>query len=549
MIRCTHDGDGQSAPARPLPVDASTCHSLDTVRCLLSSHPVVCRRLDGAFQHVFGRAGALCRVHHGARLSHLRFPCGSHRLRNTLLRPLSFLRPGALAASLLSDIGCVVPGCGCRQNAGNADAVRYRSHLRPARLLVCRKARCMAGRILRGCGFPGSPRGPEVVGAPSHGGPSGHAVLPWNGRGLPPLLPRSAYAAQWQPGWPCHAAAAATRRKHSGVYVWCPADRGDRRLAGFICSAARVSSSSSPLDGVCHIAVVVLDKKSQGMGRIRRGYGSRGLAWPRAGYHVAQMIRMFPPAMAVLVGLGLLLLLVSRRAWKTDLAAVLLLWLGLILFLAVTPAESEPRFLLTGTACLIVLAAAGWESCLDRRWPPLLAPARRIVPAAAAILALFFSVTQFLRFPHQWDNGSIHEVARIITEDPLWRGAGILLPTDDEGPLVAEFVLRDPHRPSFVLNRPSRVLASLGFSGASLCVEVYQSPSDLMEALSKKGVGLIVLHASTDVQKIYQHDLLLRDVLSRSSCPWRPVPPSQMARLDPSWAFFQYSPGALRAAR
>jgi hypothetical protein len=266
----------------------------------------------------------------------------------------------------------------------------------------------------------------------------------------------------------------------------------------------------------------------------------------RAGYHFAQMIRMFPPAMAVLVGLGLLLLLVSRRAWKTDLAAVLLLCLGLILFLAVTPAESEPRFLLTGTACLIVLAAAGWESCLDSRWPPLLAPARRIVPAAAAILALSFSVSQFLRFPHKWD-GSIQEAARIITENPLWRGSGILLATDTEGPLVAEFILHDPHRPSFVLVRPSRLLATSDFAGYNYASK-YQSPSDVMEALAKKGIGLIVLHAG-NIQQVYQHELLLRDGLSQRSCPWRPVPPSQMARLNTSWAFYQYSPGAMRAAR
>jgi hypothetical protein len=339
-------------------------------------------------------------------------------------------------------------------------------------------------------------------------------------------------------------AAAATLTKYSGVYV-CVLPTAVIIATGRLYLLRRPSFLIQPLVMACMILpwwfvtknLKVWDGFAQGTGA---GPVTRGLS------HVTQMIRMFPPAIAVLVGVGLLLLLVSRRAWKTDLAAVLLLWLGLILFLAVTPAESEPRFLLTGTACLIILAAAGWESCLDLRWTPLLAPARRIVPAAAAILALCFSVSQFLRFPHQWD-GSIHDVARIITEDPLWRGSGILLPTDIEGPLVAEFILHDPHRPSLVLNRPTRVLASSDFAGYNYASK-YQSPSDLMEALGKKGIGLIVLHAGP-MQNKYRHEVLLRDGLSQKSCPWRPVPPSQMARLDPPWTFFQYSPGTLQAAR
>lgn len=338
-------------------------------------------------------------------------------------------------------------------------------------------------------------------------------------------------------------ATAASLTKYSGIYV-CVLPVALIVASGRFYLLRRWSFLVQPLLMGCAILpwwfwtkqLKVWDGFAEGTGA---GPAARALS------HVLQLFRMFPPAMAVLLGVGLLLLLISPRAWRTDLGAVLMLLLGLILFLAVTPAESEPRFLLTGAASLIVLAAAGWRSCLDRRWPSALAPARRIVPIAAAVLALFFSATQFLGFPHRWD-GSIHDVARIIAENPLWRRAGILLPTDSEGPLVAEFILHDPHRPSFILNRPSRVLATSNWGGGDYALK-YRSPSDLIEALKEKRIELILLHTRPTL-KMSPHDVMLRDGLSQNSSLWYPVPAFEATLGEPSWTLFRYSPGAIRVA-
>lgn len=329
-------------------------------------------------------------------------------------------------------------------------------------------------------------------------------------------------------------AAAATLTKYSGVYV-CVLPAAFIVVSGRSYLLRRRSFLIQPLVMACVVLPWWFWTRQL---KVWDGFveGPEGPA-ARAVSHVAQLFRMFPPAMAVLLGIGLLLLLISpRRTWKTDLGAVLLLVVGLILFLAVTPAESEPRFLLTGAACLVILAAAGWQSLLDRPWPSIAAPARRIVPSAAAVLALTFSAAQFLAFPHKWDN-SIHEVARAIAENPSWRSTGILLPTDNEGPLVAELLLYDRHRPSLLLYRPSRLLASSNWLGLDYTLK-YRSSSDLMEALDEKGIGLILLHTRPREQVI-PHDVLLRDGLSRSSL-WIPVSRAQTTRLDTSWALFQY---------
>lgn len=255
---------------------------------------------------------------------------------------------------------------------------------------------------------------------------------------------------------------------------------------------------------------------------------------------ITQSWLIFPPLLSVVVAIGLLLILLSPRCWKEDFGIVLFLYLGLVSFMALSGEDTERRYLLTGAAALIILSAAGWRAALDRPWPAGLTAIRSLLLPAVAGIALISSAANLLAFPHHWDP-TIREVADFVGRNPTAQSERILLPTDLEGPLTAEFLLNDRQRPGFQLARPSRILASSDWNAQDYVLK-YQSVPELMAALPQEKIGLILLHTNP-LEPMAPHDRMLREGLSQAAAPWRTIPISvSSSKPGESWALLQYTP-------
>jgi hypothetical protein len=75
-----------------------------------------------------------------------------------------------------------------------------------------------------------------------------------------------------------------------------------------------------------------------------------------------------------------------------------------------------------------------------------------------------------------------------------------------EGMFIADMAERDAHRPSYTVERASKILASSTWSGSGY-QSLYQTPEQVREALAKGGITLVVTDASLPV--LPAHDLLL----------------------------------------
>ena len=252
-----------------------------------------------------------------------------------------------------------------------------------------------------------------------------------------------------------------------------------------------------------------------------------------------QAWRIFPAGIAALVAVGLLLLLLSPREWKGDVRITVLLFLGLIAFLSLSGEDAERRYLLTGPAALIILAAAGWHALFKRQWPAALARFRSILPAAVAVSALGLCAINFSAFPHQTDR-SIREAARLVSQELSSQPGPILLTTDMKGAVIAEVLLNDHHRPSFDLVRSDKSLASRAWEGENYAMK-YTTVAALMGALRSEQIRFVLLH--TDRREIaLPHDVLLRRGLSEEASLWRTVPAFLSAGLGDSWTLLEYAP-------
>jgi 4-amino-4-deoxy-L-arabinose transferase-like glycosyltransferase len=195
---------------------------------------------------------------------------------------------------------------------------------------------------------------------------------------------------------------------------------------------------------------------------------------------------------------------------------------GVWIFQCLMPVGLEARHLMPAIPALIVLAMTGLRT-ITVRWP-------RARPAlAAGLLAVFFgwpaifppaatgygsignelAVSPF-RIPRkQW--GGFESVAdRALAAGPA---RPILVASDarGEGMFIAEMAARDPHRPSYTVQRASKILASSTWSGSGY-QSLYQTQEQVRDALEKGGIGLVVTDSSLAPQP--PHDKLLIETVT-----------------------------------
>jgi hypothetical protein len=249
-----------------------------------------------------------------------------------------------------------------------------------------------------------------------------------------------------------------------------------------------------------------------------RNQGRGGWEEPSPSLHFTGMaIGYYGKEICVAVG-GLLTALALAGAEslflpRTRKPAIAVCSLGLVLgvwiFQCLAPVGLEARHLTPAMPALIVLAMTGLRAVTVR--------APRARPAlAAGVVAVFFGWP--LVFPPATPAPGYGSIGNDVAVSPFriprkrWGGfdpiaaaamtkggpqARILIASDarGEGMFIADVAARDPHRPSYTVERASKILASSTWSGSGY-QSLYQTPEQVREALEKAGIGLVVTDES-----------------------------------------------------
>ena len=247
----------------------------------------------------------------------------------------------------------------------------------------------------------------------------------------------------------------------------------------------------------------------------------------RAVYCALETFRLFPPVLLAVVVCGLLVLALRPRVWRADLAVVGLLWIGLCAFLTtISLVGVEARYVLAGSAALLVLSFAGWAAALE-------SPAR-IFPALSLVLAVAIAATYlggYLRPPQY----PIRTVVGAVVRNPAWAGKRIVVAPDLEGPIIAEFTIQDRPRPGHELIRPSKAFATCDWFGKSYVARSH-SAVEMMAGLRQDPADVIIWHERRG--RLWPHAVLMAEMLKTNPLSWR-----KTTSFDSSaWQIYEYVP-------
>jgi 4-amino-4-deoxy-L-arabinose transferase-like glycosyltransferase len=218
-----------------------------------------------------------------------------------------------------------------------------------------------------------------------------------------------------------------------------------------------------------------------------------GYTKSRAVGFLLETIRMFPPALLVVVAFGLMVLLFRPRAWRVDVCIWSLLCAAHLVFLVGSPVSAEARYLMLPAAVLLALSFAGWSELGDSiftslRWA-------QIVPAAVSLVtagAVIWQVRQVTRLPQ----GQIGEVVAFVIKTGGPAPRRIVVPSNLDGAFIAEFAAQSP-KPKDYLLRPNKILARSDWFGLNYS-SFFSTPEEMMNYFRRQPVNLIVWNQSAD---------------------------------------------------
>jgi hypothetical protein len=277
-----------------------------------------------------------------------------------------------------------------------------------------------------------------------------------------------------------------------------------------------------------------------------RKMGLGGWEEPKPSLHfTARAIGFYGNQLIVALGALLMLLAIAGavslflpRIQKPAIAICSLsLVLSVWIFQCITPVGLEARHLTPAMPALIILAMTGLHALTGRQSLPVRAS------IAAALLALFFAwpaiVPPATPLPGYGSIGNGVALSPFRIPSKQWHGfqpiADFILASDPrtvtlvasdargEGMLIADVAARDPHRPSFTIQRASKILASSTWSGSGY-QSLYTTPAQVRDALALSQISLVVTDASLSCS-------------SRRSPPPAPPPsplPPRSATVPPS---------------
>ena len=261
------------------------------------------------------------------------------------------------------------------------------------------------------------------------------------------------------------------------------------------------------------------------------------LSAKRAAAFVLATFRIFPPLLMAAVILGLIALLVWPRAWREDLVVLSLLGAGHLAFLIFSPVAAEQRYLLVPAAVFLVASFVGWSEVLawmfhGGRWAS-------VSSVFAAILTVVFVISQIRHFPRV-PQDPLTSVVDLIVKDPAHAGQRIVVPSNLEGPVIAEFVAQSRHRPDHYLLRPFKILAHSDWFGSNYS-SAFATPEEMMEYFRQQTVHLIIWNEVPE-STLRAHQSIMSQMLRHYPLAWHKVLSLDSAvRSAPSWTIYEYS--------
>jgi hypothetical protein len=199
----------------------------------------------------------------------------------------------------------------------------------------------------------------------------------------------------------------------------------------------------------------------------------------------------------------------------------LALALGVWFFQCLAPVGLEARHLTPAMPALLVLAMTGLRA-ITGRWRP---GAR--IALAGGVVALFFAWPVIFHPPSPAPGyGSIGNriaVSPFRIPRKQWSGfeaaaevavdagpqARMLVASDarGEGMFIADVAALDPRRPSYTVERASKILASSTWSGSGY-EALYRTPAEVRAALDHAGIALVVTDASVPAPPAHERLLM-----------------------------------------
>jgi len=221
---------------------------------------------------------------------------------------------------------------------------------------------------------------------------------------------------------------------------------------------------------------------------------------------------------------------IALRKARLDTSALVcaLLPFCYLVFLLAARVEIESRFLIPILAPSMVLAGVALEAVSEKlAWVRL--PRMWIATVLAAIILASYAPT-LKGFPKPPPN-PVRPVVEYIRAHDRSEDASILVPSDAEGPFIAEFAADEQHRPLRFMVRPNKVLSIVDWNVGSYQSR-YQSQAELISLFDRLPIRYTILAASLD-DRSRPDDRLLSSTLEAHPELWR--------RLDaPAGQWFVY---------
>lgn len=161
---------------------------------------------------------------------------------------------------------------------------------------------------------------------------------------------------------------------------------------------------------------------------------------------------------------------------------------GLPLFLMVTPAGGEERYLMPTLAPITMFMIAGISAAANRFVPPSRHP---LLWTGALVLVLALSNATVSATKHF---SGFNDIASTLLSRPDTKEKPLLIVSDavGEGQFIATLAMRDAHRPTLTVRRGSKLFAEATWTGRDY-KQTVNTPEELMKTLTEQNIGLVVV--------------------------------------------------------
>jgi hypothetical protein len=226
----------------------------------------------------------------------------------------------------------------------------------------------------------------------------------------------------------------------------------------------------------------------------------------------------FSSALAVALGAVLsiaalisIVFLFARRVRTPEMYIYAATPICLIAFLMCTLVGDESRYFLPALPPVILLIARAVSELrtLGRRY--------RFAAVTVPALLVLFELRGLAMAP-RYPVNTLQTVADYIVSRPQYKNNLILLPPGLELPFIAEVAMRDSHRPSYVLLRPTKILSEAGWFGIHHVN--YESPEALQQTFVDNPVDLIIVNRCSTVYAAAL-DQLIKDMVRQFPTYWQ----------------------------